>query len=420
MRAIEGSALIELSRHVFEPLRRDEDSILYRGRNHEDLSQVLVLAPAREGAGPESLKRLEHEYSFKAELDPAWAARPMAITFHWNRPVLLLEDPGGTPLDQLLGQASDLGSSLRRAISLATAIGHLHFRGIVHKNIKPANVLVDSAHDKAWLMGFGIASRLPRERQSPDAPEFIAGTLAYMAPEQTGRMNRSTDSRSDLYSYGVTLYEMLTGWLPFTASDAMEWVHCHVARRPMPPDERTKGIPQPVSSIVMKLLSKTAEERYQTASGVESDLRRCLEEWEKLGRVDPFSIGMHDVSDRLWIPERLYGRDQEVEALVHAFEGVVTSGISRLALVSGYSGIGKSSVVNELQKAIVSSRGIFIAGKFERHRRDIPYATLAQAFQTLVRQILGKTRGRGGPLAEGDPASCRAERAAHHQLYPRA
>ncbi len=276
MRAIEGSALIQLSRHVFERLRRDEDSILYRGRNHEDLSQVLVLAPTREGAGPESLKRLEHEYSFKAELDPAWAARPMAITFHWNRPVLLLEDPGGTPLDQLLGQASDLGSSLRRAISLATAIGNLHFSGIVHKNIKPANVLVDSAHDKAWLMGFGIASRLPRERLSPDAPEFIAGTLAYMAPEQTGRMNRSTDSRSDLYSYGVTLYKMLTGWLPFTASDAMEWVHCQVARRPIPPDERTKGIPKPVSSIVMKLLSKTAEERYQTANSCRKRLGRFI------------------------------------------------------------------------------------------------------------------------------------------------
>src|ERR1700722_2510358 len=150
MRATEGSTLIELSRHVFEPLRRDEDSILYRGRDQEDLSQVLVLAPAKEEAGPESLKRLEHEYSLKEELDPAWAVRPIAITFHWNRPVLVLEDPGGVPLDQLFGQASDLASSLRRAISLATAIGHLHFRGIVHKDIKPANVLVDSAHDKAW------------------------------------------------------------------------------------------------------------------------------------------------------------------------------------------------------------------------------------------------------------------------------
>jgi PAS domain S-box-containing protein len=383
--------LTELSRHVFEPLRRDEDSILYRGRNHEDLSQVLVLAPAKDEAWPARLKRLEHEYSFKADLDPAWAARPIEIAFHWNRPVLVLEDPGGVPLDQLLGQASDLGSFLRCAISLANAIGHLHWQGIVHKDIKPANVLVNSATGRAWLMGFGIASRLPRERQPPDAPEFIAGTLAYMAPEQTGRMNRSTDSRSDLYSYGVTLYEMLTGLLPFSASDAMEWVHCHVARRPVPPDERTKGIPLTVSSIVMKLLSKTAEERYQTAAGVESDLSRCLGEWEKLRRIDSFSLGTHDASDRLWIPERLYGRDQEVKVLLDAFERVVTTEVSGLALVSGFSGIGKSSVVHELQKAIVSPRGIFIAGKFDQHWRDIPYATLAQAFQTLVRQISDKS-----------------------------
>jgi len=381
--------LIDLSKHVFEPLRKDQGSILYRGRKEEDSSQVLVLAPTKEE--PESLKRLENEYSLREELDPAWAARPIELTFHWNRPVLVLEDPGGMPLSELLGRASDLASSLRLAIDLVTAIGHLHHRGLIHKDIKPANVLVNSATGKAWLTGFGIASRLPRERQSPDHPEFIAGTLAYMAPEQTGRMNRSTDSRSDLYSYGVTLYEMLTGLLPFGAADALEWVHCHVARRATPPDERTKGIPGPVSAIVMRLLAKTAEERYQTAAGAESDLRRCLAEWEKLGRVNAFSIGAHDASDRLWIPEKLYGRDREVKVLLDAFERVVTGGTSRLALVSGYSGIGKSSVVNELHKAIVLPRGMFIAGKFDQHKRDIPYASLAQAFQTLVRQILGKS-----------------------------
>jgi PAS domain S-box-containing protein len=385
------TGVIDLSRYLFEALRKGEEFILYRGRNDEGLTPVLVLAPAHEESGPESLKRLEHEVPLKAELDPAWAARPIAIAFHWDRPVLVLEDPGGTPLDQLTGQALDLGSTLRRAISLAAAIGHLHQRGLIHKDIKPANVLVNSATGKVWLMGFGIASRLPRERQSPDPPEFIAGTLPYMAPEQTGRMNRSTDSRSDLYSYGVTLYEMLTGWLPFTASDPMEWVHCHIARRPMPPDERTKGIPRTVSSIVMKLLAKTAEERYQTAAGVESDLKRCLGEWEQLGCVNSLSLGTHDASDRLWIPERLYGRDEEVEVLLDAFEHVVAAEGSRMALVSGYSGIGKSAVVNELQKAIVLPRGIFIAGKFDQHRRDVPYATLAQAFQTLVRQILGKS-----------------------------
>jgi serine/threonine protein kinase len=192
LRATGGSAFIELSKYVFEPLRKDEDFVLSRGRNEEDLSQVMVLAPATQDPGPESLKRFEHEYSLREELDPAWAARPIAITFHWDRPVLVLEDPGGTPLDQLLNQPLALGSCLRLAISLATAIGQVHQRGMIHKDIKPANVLVNSATGKVWLMGFGIASRLPRERQSPEPPEFIAGTLAYMAPEQTGRMNRSS------------------------------------------------------------------------------------------------------------------------------------------------------------------------------------------------------------------------------------
>jgi len=294
----------------------------------------------------------------------------------------------------------ELSRFLRFAVGLATALGKLHQQGLIHKDIKPANILVDSASGAVWLTGFGIASRLPRERQSAEAPEMIAGTLAYMAPEQTGRMNRSIDSRSDLYSLGVTFYEMLTGALPFKASDPMEWVHCHIARQPAPLEERAKGVPGTVSVIVMRLLAKTAEDRYQTAAGVEADLRRCLTEWEGLRRIDSFSLGTHDASDRLWIPERLYGRDREVKILLDAFERVVVNGTSGLALVAGYSGIGKSSVVNELQKAIVPARGLFVAGKFDQHKRDIPYSTLAQAFQTLVRQILGKSREEVGHWRE--------------------
>jgi serine/threonine protein kinase len=280
---------------------------------------------------------------------------------------------------------------LRIGINLANAIGQLHRRGIVHKDIKPANVLVNSATGRVWLMGFGIASRLPRQRQSPDSPEFLEGTLAYMAPEQTGRMNRSIDSRSDLYSLGVTLYEMLTGSLPFTASDPMEWVHCHIARKPVPPAERLKNVPLPVSAIIMKMLAKTAEERYLTAAGVESDLQHCLADWETRGRIDEFPLGEHDTPDRLLIPEKLYGRRREIETLLASFERVVASGRPELVLVSGYSGIGKSSVVNELHKVLVPTRGLFASGKFDQYKRDIPYATLGQAFQSLIRPFLAKS-----------------------------
>ena len=263
-----------------EALRKDEEFILYRGRNQGDASRILVLSPVAEHPTPESLKRLEHECSLKEVLDPAWSARPIAVARHSDRTVIELEDPGGVPLDELLGRPLDLVLFLRMAVSLSAAIDHLHERGIIHKDIKPANVLVNPVIGQCWLRGFGIASRLPRERQSAEPPEFLAGTLAYMAPEQTGRMNRSVDCRSDLYALGVTLYEMVTGSLPFMASDPMEWVHCHIARKPVPPSERFEAIPAPVSAIIMKLLAKTAEERYQTATGVESDLRRCLVDWE--------------------------------------------------------------------------------------------------------------------------------------------
>src|SRR6202140_2069960 len=264
---LEPPPVIDLSRYIFEALRKDEEFILYRGRSEDAPVKVLVLSPVVEYPTPESLKRLEHAYSLREELNPRWAARPIAMARHWDRTVLVLEDPGGVPLDQLLGQPLEVAFSLRLAINLSRAIDLLHQRDIIHKDIKPANVLVNSDTGQCWLTGFGIASRLPRERQPPAPPEFIAGTLPYMAPEQTGRMNRSIDSRRDLYALGVTLYEMLTGTLPFTASDPMELVHAHIARQPTPPCERLKGLPRAVSAIIMKLLAKPAEERYQTAAG---------------------------------------------------------------------------------------------------------------------------------------------------------
>src|SRR5271165_4733381 len=379
---------------IFQPSWEDGERVFSRGwRDGGDGRRVgvLIVDLAAELPTPSGLDRLAHEYALKDELSSAWSARPLELVRERGRSLLVLEDPGGEPLDRLVGQPMALDCFLRLAIGIASALAKVHQRGLIHKDIKPANVLVNSVTGQAWLMGSGIASRLPRERQAPAPPDVIAGTLAYMAPEQTGRMNRSIDFRSDLYALGVTLYEMLTGELPFTASDPMEWVHCHVARQPAPPDELVAGIPGPLSAIVMKLLAKTAEDRYQTAAGLERDLRRCLAEWEAWHRVDDFALGQQDMPDRLLIPEKLYGRARELETLLAAFDRVVTRGAPELVLVSGYSGIGKSSVVNELHKALAPARGLFAAGKFDQYKHNIPYATLAQALQSLVRALLGKS-----------------------------
>jgi len=374
-----------------EILSEDGGLVLRRGWREGaggEREDVLIVLPAAEQPAPATLDRLAHEYSFKDELDSTWAVRPLELVRDHGQTILVLEDPGGELLSAHVGTPMEVGRFLRIAIGAAAALAKVHQRGLIHKDLKPANILVNTASGEVRLTGFGTASRLTRERQPPDPPEVIAGTLAYMAPEQTGRMNRSIDSRSDLYSLGVTLYEMLTGSLPFMASDPMEWVHCHIARQPVAPSKRLTDVPVAISNIIMKLLAKAAEDRYQTVAGLESDLRRCLGDWGHQGRIDDFSPGQHDLPDRLLIPEKLYGRDSEVNTLLAAFDRIVQSGAPELVLVSGYSGVGKSSVVNELHKALVLPRGLFASGKFDQYKRDIPYATLAQAFQSLVRPLL--------------------------------
>jgi PAS domain S-box-containing protein len=377
-------------------LWEDGERVFSRGWRLDDNGNrlaVLLVAPAADHPSRSRLDRLKHEYELKDELDRAWAARPLALMRDAGRTVLVLDDLGGELLDRLLDGPMEVGRFLRLAIAVTSALGKLHQRGLIHKDIKPANIVVDCADGHVRLTGFGIASRLSRERQAPEPPETIAGTLAYMAPEQTGRMSRSIDARSDLYALGVTLYQMLTGVLPFTAADPMEWVHCHIARKPVPPGERleSESVPAPVSAIIMKLLAKTPEDRYQTAGGVERDLRRCLAEWEARRRIDDFPLGLQDTPNQLLIPEKLYGRDREIATLLSCFDRIIKTGAPELVLVSGYSGIGKSSVVDELHKVLVQPRGLFASGKFDQYKRDIPYATLVQAFQCLVRPLLSKS-----------------------------
>lgn len=379
---------MDLAGFQLEPLHDDAGLSLCRAVRPG--TPVSVLALVATHPAPQGIARLEHEFALASLLDPRWAAQPLALDLGRVPPMLVLDDDGAKLLVRELGAPLELTRALRTGANLAAALGHVHARGLIHKDIKPANVLVDD-DDKVRLTGFGIASQLPHEHPPLTPPEIIAGTFAYMAPEQTGRMNRSVDARSDLYSLGVTLYEMLTGQLPFVADDAMEWIHCHIARRPLPPSERVASIPAMIDQIVLKLLAKTAEHRYQTAAGVEADLRSCLAALASANVIAPFALGAHDTPDRLMIPETLYGREVEVDSLVAAFNRVVLGVPAELLLICGYAGIGKSSIVNELHKVLVPSRGLFASGKFDQLKRDIPYVPVAQAFRTLVRDLLSQS-----------------------------
>ncbi|MGY4372939.1 serine/threonine protein kinase [Bradyrhizobium sp. i1.3.6] len=377
-----------------QPLWEDGDRAfcrVWRRQTHGSSAVVLIVRPIAEH--PATLDRLAHESELREELDEAWAVRPLELIREAGRTMLVLEDPCGEPLLNLLGIRMEPKPFLRLAVGITRAVGKLHRSGLVHKDLKPAHILVNCPDEQVRLTGFGLASRLSRERVPPEPAEFIAGSLPYMAPEQTGRMNRSVDCRSDLYSLGVTFYQMLTGALPFTGSDPLEWIHCHIARKATPPVEKSQNLPEPISQIVMKLLAKTAEERYQTAAGLEHDLQHCLAAWANHGRIDTFELGADDTPDRLLIPEKLYGRAREIETLLGSFDRAVKSGAPGLMLVAGYSGIGKSSLVQELHKVLVPSHGLLASGKFEQLKRDVPYATLAQTFQSLVRPLLSKSEG---------------------------
>jgi predicted ATPase/two-component sensor histidine kinase len=389
----------ELTQYEFEILSDDGSLVLFRGRSREGQPSILVRCPSGNSFTTTEHERLSREYALANEFDEAWAARPRLLGEWAGKPALVISDPGGSPLSSFQRQSLDLDHFLRIAIAIARSLRQLHNKGLIHRDLRPANLLLDEKW-RVWLTGFGVATTLPRERVAPILAEATSDSLKYMAPEQTGRMNRSIDARSDLYSLGVTLYEMLTGALPFNAAGPMEWIHCHIARQPRPPSDQIKGVPGPVSAIVLKLLAKTAEDRYQTAAGVEADLRHCLKSWEADRYIEPFPLGARDASDRLLIPEKLYGREAEIRTLVGAVDRITAHGARELVLISGYSGIGKSSIVNELQKVLVPSRGLLAAGKFDQYKRNIPYATVAQAFQGLIRQILSRSNDEVGRWRE--------------------
>ncbi|HVJ13986.1 MAG TPA: serine/threonine-protein kinase, partial [Polyangiaceae bacterium] len=334
-----------------DTLREAPGLVVYRGSRADGTPVIAIVA--REQAAQALRDRLESEFSLRAELDPAWALVPLELLPQAGSLALILADAGGLPLDVVVTGPVPVAEFLYAAIAIAGALDGVHQRGLIHKDLKPGNIFWNTTTGQARITGFGLATRLPREQQTSEPATTLLGTLAYMAPERTGRMNRSVDSRSDLYSLGVTFYQLLSGTLPFSALGAADWVHSHVARAPMPLSERAPYVPEQLSRLVMKLLAKAAEDRYQTAAGLRSDLQRCLADWEARGQIGLFALAQKDAADRLLIPEKLYGRELEVKTLLEAFSRVVTSGDPELLLVSGYSGVGKSSLVGELGRALV-------------------------------------------------------------------
>ncbi|MEE8289421.1 MAG: AAA family ATPase, partial [Nitrosomonadaceae bacterium] len=282
---------------------------------------------------------------------------------------------------------------LNIAIKLSTTVGEVHQSGIIHKDINPKNIIVNLDTDQLNLIDFSISSHLPSETQKISHPNALEGTLAYMSPEQTGRMNRAIDYRTDFYSLGVTFYEMLTRKLPFQVDDAMELVHCHIAKQPLTPIKVDPEIPKALSNIVMKLLEKTADKRYQSAYGIQADLDTCLKQLRDSGKIEKFTLGLQDVMDQFHIPQKLYGREQEIATLMTEFDRI-SQRQTELLLVSGYSGIGKSALVYEIHKPIVEKRGYFISGKFDQLQRTIPYNAIVAAFRELMRQFLTESEDR--------------------------
>ena len=376
---------------IIEEIYRGRTRVVYRGRRDRDGVPVILKTFGDGIPAWVASASLRREYDLIKDLDVPGVVRAYGLAVQGDGPVLVLEDVGGERLKTLITAGGiELAVFLRLGVRLAETIAALHQRDVIHKDINPNNVLINIDTGRATLIDFGIASRLPFEHQQPGHPNVLQGTIAYMSPEQTGRMNRDLDYRTDFYSLGVTFYEMLTGRLPFESADPLEVIHGHIARVPPGPTDVVPAIPRPVSDIVMHLLAKTPEGRYQSGLGLKADLAACLQEWEQSGQIAHVMPGRQDVADRFAIPQRLYGRDGEVATLQAALERA-SQGTAELLLVSGYSGIGKTSLIHEIHRPLTRRRGYFIAGKFDQLTRNTPYGALAQAFQELGRQLLSES-----------------------------
>jgi len=397
---------------IIAKIYESENSSVYRAIGDRNNQPIILKILKQDYPAPSELTRYKQEYELIRSLDLDGVVKAYDLRRYQNSLVMLLEDFGGESLKSWTAERQlTLEEFLTIAIKIAESLGAIHAANIIHKDINPSNLVYNPESGQLKIIDFGISTVLSRENPTLRNPDRIEGTLAYISPEQTGRMNRAIDYRTDFYSLGVTFYELLTHQLPFETNDALELVHSHIAKQPVPPHELVRAhgrapLPTIVSDIVMKLMAKTAEERYQSAWGLKADLETCLHQLKTSDRISEFPLGNQDVSDKFQIPQKLYGREEEVETLLAAFErvsgqeglttdnGQLTTNKSEMILVAGYSGIGKSALVNEVHKPIVRQRGYFISGKFDQFKRDIPYASLIQAFQELIRQLLTESEAQ--------------------------
>ncbi|MGD1809284.1 ATP-binding protein [Dapis sp. BLCC M126] len=373
-------------------IHESERTVVYRGVSKANSQPVVIKLMRNQFPSFTELVQFRNQYTIARNLHIEGIVKPLAIEYYQNGYALIMPDFGGISLGEyyqkLLPQTKDISRFLDIAIQIAEIIYKLHKNRIIHKDIKPANILINPQTKQVKIIDFSISTLLPKETQTIQTPNVLEGTLAYISPEQTGRMNRGIDYRSDFYSLGVTFFEMLNKVLPFETTDPMELVHCHLAKMPVFPN--TEEIPQVVSQIVLKLMAKNAEDRYQSALGLKYDLGKCRQEWQSQRKIEYFELGSRDISDRFLIPEKLYGREAEVQQLLAAFERVAEEK-SELMLVAGFSGIGKTVVVNEVHKPIVRQRGYFIKGKFDQFNRNIPFSALVQSLRDLMGQLLSES-----------------------------
>ncbi len=384
---------------ILDQLYTGNRTLVYQGRRLADQKPVVIKLLRSEYPSFSELVQIRHQYTIAKNLNCPEIIQTYSLVSYRNSYCVVMEDFGGISLKAMIeewedgrlgGTAEGLREFLAIAIQIASGLDGLYCNRVIHKDIKPANILMNKSTKQVKLIDFSISSVLPRETQTPASTNILEGTLTYISPEQTGRMNRGVDYRSDFYSLGITFYELLTGQLPFESNDPMELVYCHLAKQPPPVSSICQNVPPIVSDLVSKLMAKNAEDRYQSALGLKQDLEICLYHLQNTGSIPAFTLGQRDRCDRFLIPEKLYGRQAEVKALLTAFERV-SQGSKEIMLVAGFSGIGKTAVVHEVQKPIVRARGYFIKGKFDQFQRNIPFFAFVQAFRDLMGQLLSES-----------------------------